>query len=63
MSKQDLDKQPVAYQWGGLLRPDILEVRNDMRGRGIGKELVEHCLALAADAGEDILYIQCKPST
>ena len=55
--------EPVAYQWGGLLRPGILEVRNDMRGRGIGKALVAHRLAQAAAAGEDILYIQCKPST
>jgi GNAT superfamily N-acetyltransferase len=53
---------PVAYQWGGLIYPGILEVRNDMRGRGIGRVLVEHCLALAADAGEDMLQIQCKPS-
>jgi len=55
--------EPVAYQWGGLLEPGILEVRNDMRGRGIGKALVAHRLAQAAAAGEDILYIQCKPST
>ena len=54
---------PVAYQWGGLLRPGILEVRHDLRGRGIGKEFVEHCLAQAAQAGEYILCIQCKPST
>lgn len=55
--------EPVAYQWGGLLQSGILEVRNDMRGRGIGKALVEHRLFEAAEAGEDILRIQCKPST
>jgi GNAT superfamily N-acetyltransferase len=55
--------QPVAYQWGGLVSPGILEVREDMRGQGIGKVLVEHRMALAAIAGEDILYIQCKPSS
>jgi GNAT superfamily N-acetyltransferase len=54
---------PVAYQWGGLVVPGILEVRNDMRGRGIGQVLVEHCLALAKQAREHILCIQCKPST
>jgi len=54
---------PVAYQWGGLLSPGILDVRNGMRGHGIGKALVEHCLALADEAGEDLLSIQCKPST
>jgi hypothetical protein len=53
----------VAYQWGGLVVPGILEVRNDMRGRGIGQVLVEHCLALARQAREQILCIQCKPST
>lgn len=55
--------EPVAYQWGGLLQSGILEVRNDLRGRGIGQALVEHCLFEAAEAGEDILRIQCKPST
>lgn len=54
---------PVAYQWGGLITPGILEVRNDMRNRGIGKKLVEHSLALAAEAGVDLLRIQCKPSS
>lgn len=54
---------PVAYQWGGLVVPGILEVRNDMRGRGIGQVLVEHCLALAAQEKEHILRVQCKPST
>ena len=55
--------EPVAYQWGGLLQSGILEVRDDLRGRGIGKALVEHRLFEAAEAGEDILHIQCKPST
>lgn len=56
-------QQPVAYQWGGLITPGILEVRDDMRGHGIGKALVEHSLALAAEAGNDLLLIQCKPSS
>lgn len=56
-------QEPVAYQWGSLVRPGILEVRNDWRGRGIGRELVEHCLALTVDANEPILTIECKPST
>jgi GNAT superfamily N-acetyltransferase len=55
--------KPVAYQWGGLLESGILEVRHNMRGRGIGKALVAHRLAEAIEAGEDILHIQCKPST
>lgn len=55
--------EPVAYQWGGLLESGILEVRDDLRGCGIGRALVEHRLFEAAEAGEDILRIQCKPST
>ena len=43
--------EPVAYQWGGLVRPGILEVRDDMRERGIGRALVAHRLATAAAAG------------
>lgn len=53
--------RPLGYQWGGLVTPGILEVRNDARGRGIGKALVEHSLALAAATGEDLLWIQCEP--
>lgn len=56
-------QQPVAYQWGGLIRPGILEVRSDMRGHGIGKALVEHSLALATQAGHDLLWIKCKPNS
>jgi GNAT superfamily N-acetyltransferase len=54
---------PVAYQRGGLLQPGILHVRHDMRGRGIGKALVAHRLQEAFQAGEDILHIECTPST
>ncbi|MET3384188.1 hypothetical protein [Variovorax paradoxus] len=53
----------VAYQWGGLLRPGIMEVRADLRGRGIGRTLTQYRLAQAWAKDEDILYIQCKPST
>lgn len=59
----EVSGEPVAYQWGGLLQSGILEVRHDLRGRGIGRALVEHRLFEAAEAGEDILHIQCKPST
>lgn len=56
-------QDPVAYQWGGLMPCSIFEVRADMRGRGIGRALVEHCLALAEESGEDILRIHCEPSS
>lgn len=53
----------VAYQWGGLLRPGIMEVRADLRGRGIGQTLTRYLLAQAWAKDEDILYIECKPSS
>lgn len=54
---------PVAYQWGSLLSSGILEVRHDMRGRGIGKKLVERRISEAYKREECFLHIQCKPWT
>lgn len=54
---------PVAYQWGGLVRPGILEVRHDMRGKGIGKKLVARRIAQAYERDQCLLVIQCKPSS
>lgn len=54
---------PVAYQWGALVRPGILEVRYDMRRQGIGKKLVAKRVAQAEKNGQGLLVIQCKPST
>lgn len=56
-------QEPVAYQWGGLIKSGILQVRSDMRGRGIGRKLVDRCIADAIKRDEFLLYIQCKPST
>src|SRR5882724_10133776 len=55
--------QPVAYQWGSLIHPGILEVRHDMHGKGIGSKLVRHCMAQARKSDQCILVIQCKPSS
>ena len=52
--------QSVAYQWGSLVRPGILEVRHDMRGKGIGRKLVEHRIKQAIKSNECFLVIQCK---
>ena len=52
---------PVAFQLGRLLHPGILEVRNDMRRKGIGRKLVEHCIAEARESDESFLIIECKP--
>ena len=54
---------PVAFQLGGLIRPGILEVKHDMRGRGIGRKLVEHCVERARSRNECILKIECTPDT
>jgi len=54
---------PLAYQLGGLISPGILQVRNAYRGVGIGRRMVQRCLALAAKRDQYLLYIQCKPST
>lgn len=54
---------PVAYQWGGLIRPGILEVRYDMRGKGIGRRLVERRIREAYKRDLCFLLIQCKPSS
>jgi predicted N-acetyltransferase YhbS len=53
----------VGYQWGGLLEPGILQVRSDMRRRGIGRKLVAHRIAQAKRKDEGLLFIQCKPET
>lgn len=56
-------KEPVAYQWGSLTNPGILEVRQEFRGRGIGNKLVQHKIVQAKRRGQCILVIQCKPSS
>jgi len=53
---------PVAFQLGGLVQPSFLQVRQDMRGKGIGRKLVEHCVAEANKHGEYLLLIKCNPS-
>lgn len=54
---------PVAFQLGGLIRPGILQVREEFRGKGIGKSMVEHCMALATNDCQPLLEIECKPET
>jgi GNAT superfamily N-acetyltransferase len=54
---------PVGFQLGRLLGPGILQVRHDMRGRGIGRKLVEHRINEARVSDEPFLVIQCKPHT
>jgi GNAT superfamily N-acetyltransferase len=54
---------PVAYQWGGLIHSGILQVREDMRGKGIGAKLVARRIAEAYRKNECILLIQCQPAS
>lgn len=54
---------PVAFQLGDLLSPGILQVRNDMRRRGIGAKLVARRITEAQRNDECFLLIQCKPSS
>ena len=53
-------EQPVAYLWDNL---GILEVRHDMRRKGIGRKLVEHRIKQAIKDNECFLYIQCEPTS
>jgi N-acetylglutamate synthase-like GNAT family acetyltransferase len=48
---------PVAFQLGGLLHPGILEVRNDMRRKGIGRKLVDYCVAEVRNNDENFLIL------
>lgn len=55
--------EAIAYQWGSLIRSGILEVRADRRGQGIGEAMARHRLAEAFERNEDLLEIQCKPTS
>lgn len=52
---------PVAFEFGGLIDPGIMQVRKEFRGRGIGRKLVDYCVQRALESDECLLYIQCKP--
>src|SRR5689334_21963333 len=54
----DESNQAIAFRLGGLLAPGILEVRYDMRGKGIGCELVRYLIARHRRRNEYILVVQ-----
>ncbi|GJL60869.1 MAG: N-acetyltransferase [Nitrospirales bacterium] len=58
-----LQAVPVGYQWGQLLQPGILQIRNEWRGKGLGRLVVEHCVELAQQQDEAVLLIECKPAS
>jgi GNAT superfamily N-acetyltransferase len=53
----------VAYQWGELLSPGIMQVKKENRGKGIGSKLVRSLIKKAQKSNNDILRIDCKPSS
>lgn len=53
----------MGYQWGGLTAPGILQVKADMRGRGIGRALVQYRIRQALRKDDDLLLIECTPSS
>jgi GNAT superfamily N-acetyltransferase len=55
--------QPIAFQLGGLLNSGILAVREEYRGKGIGRQFVKYCVRAASRKGEPVLHIQCAPDT
>lgn len=60
----DRGDKPVAYFWGSLLTGEsVLEVRHDMRGRGIGACFVSFLLAEARATGATELKVECAPNT
>jgi GNAT superfamily N-acetyltransferase len=54
--------QPIAFQLGGLLNSGILAVREEHRGKGIGRQFVEYFVRAANRKREPVLRIQCSPS-
>lgn len=57
------ENAPVAYQCGALLVPGILQVKHDYRGRGIGRKLVHYLMNKARNQNNEILRIECVPSS
>lgn len=57
------DDVAVAFQLGALVRPGIMEVRPDCRGRGYGRMLAERRLEEAREKDWCLLHIECTPSS
>lgn len=57
------DGKAVAFQLGMLLRPGIMEVRLDCRGKGYGRMLVERRIHEAKEKDWCLLHIECTPFT
>jgi len=55
-----LQGEPIAYIWGDF---GILEVREEFRKNGIGKQLVEYAMKRAIGNGRVAVSIECKPES
>jgi ribosomal-protein-alanine N-acetyltransferase len=51
-----------AWQVGGELKINNIAVRADLRGRGVGRWLLERMLASAAEAGCSVAHLEVRPS-
>ncbi len=52
--------EPVAYIWEDF---GILEVREEFRRKGVGKQLVEYAMEYAISSGRYAVSIECKPES
>lgn len=55
-----IEDEPVAYIWGDF---GILEVREEFRKKGVGKQLVEYAMQRAISSGRIAVFIECKPES
>ncbi|WP_273182881.1 MULTISPECIES: GNAT family N-acetyltransferase [Methylophaga] len=55
-----LDDEAIAYIWGDF---GILEVREDFRKKGVGKQLVEYAMQRVISTGKIAVSIECEPES
>ncbi|OAE49185.1 GNAT family N-acetyltransferase [Agrobacterium tumefaciens] len=53
----------VGFVADGRKGPDIVAVRPDLRGRGLGRLAAEYALQSAYNRGNSVVHIECAPST
>ncbi|MDE3783411.1 GNAT family N-acetyltransferase [Sinorhizobium meliloti] len=58
-----LGSEAVAFVADARKGPDIVAVRPDLRGKGLGRLAAEHALHSAYDRGNSVVHIECAPST
>ncbi|KQY66909.1 hypothetical protein ASD52_09695 [Ensifer sp. Root142] len=58
-----IGSETVAFVADGRRGPDIVEVRPDLRGKGLGRRAAEHALQRAYDRGNAVVRIECAPHT